>query len=623
VTLVKARPQQVFVLGPVAKPGTYEIQPGWRISEALAAAGGLTVRPALTETVLSRPNGKVSPVNLGSILNNSNSAENLPLQPGDRLLVTERTLRVNVTGQVKSAGQFSVPLGSSAVDALAFAGGALPDAALSKATIRRTNGLVEPVNLFKAVTLGDKTADAELREGDVLSIPKAEGRVAVQGSVARPGFVDIEDGRTLTVAQAVAQAGNYTDKAALTKAAVQRAGGEIIPVNLYDVLVKRDATDNILLQPGDVLTIPEADATVTVLGAVNKPGIFPIPDGQSLSVAEAVAQAGNYSEKAALTRATVRHDDGSVAPIDLYQIIVRGQQQKDVRLQPGDVVVIPESKGITVMGSVARPGSYYMDEGAQPRLAQALANAGDLETNLRPQDVRINITRTLPNGEQRLLSVDPTALFNHSDPAQNAILQDGDLVTVAPIAVRTVLIGGEVEKPGAYELKEGESVPQLIARAGGAKDTAALQQVRVTQGDHTDTVDVLDAVRNGQTLDYPLQPGASVVVPENKARVLVLQAVNKPGAYPIPEDEVFTLGDALSAAGGPQPKASRAIIARKLPNGQVEQHEVSFDPQKSKGGLTTDIPLQSGDVVYVPDAKVKTPLSSLLLSAAAAFSYLF
>src|SRR5690606_18974827 len=110
------------------------------------------------------------------------------------------------------------------------------------------------------------------------------------------------------------------------------------------------------------------------------------------------------------------------------------------------------------------PGSYYLQEGAQPRLSTALAQAGDLEANLNPEDVRIGITRTLPNGNQRLLSVDAVSFFNRSDPAQNAMLEDGDLVTISPIAKRTVLIAGEVEKPGAYELQEGESVPQLIAR---------------------------------------------------------------------------------------------------------------------------------------------------------------
>ena len=616
VTLVTARPQQVFVLGPVGKPGTYDIQPGWRISEVLAAAGDLTVRPALTQAVLSRPNGKDTPVNLGSILNNSNSAANLMLQPGDRLLITERTLRVNVNGQVKKSGEFSVPLGSSAVDALSFAEGALPDAALSKATIRRTSGVVETVNLFKAATLGDKSADVELREGDVLSIPKSDARVSVRGSVLKPGDLPIEDGRTLTVAQAVAQAGNYTDNAALTRATLQRADGTIISINLYDMLVKGDASGNIPLKLGDVLSIPEANEAVTVLGAVVRPGIFPIPDGQTLSVAEAVAQAGSYSEKAALTKATVRRDENGkavVLPVDLYSVIVRGQQQNDLTLQSGDVVVVPESKGITVLGSVIRAGSFYLDEGAEPRLAKALANAGDLEGDLRPEEVRIQITRSLAGGKQTVLSVDPVKLFNHSDPAQNALLQDGDLITVSPIEKRTVLISGEVEKPGAYELKEGESVPQLIARAGGAKKDAALKEVSVTQGDQTETLDTLNAVRRGEQLDYPLQSGAIVVVPENKSKVMVMQAVRNPGSYAIPENEVFTLGDAFDAAGGTLPLAKKAIIARQNANGQVETKEVSFKPGDNKEGLFANIPLQAGDLVFVPDGKQSSSILNSVL----------
>ena len=571
------------------------------------------MRPALTEAVLSRPGGQSVPVDLGSILNNSNSAANLSLQPGDRLLITERTLRVNVTGDVKKAGEFRVPVGSSAADALAFAQGALPDAALSEASVRRADGTVQPVNLFKVVKLGDASADLKLREGDVLTIPHSDARVLVQGSVVRPGDVRIEDGRTLSAGRAVALAGGYTDNAALSKATVRHADGTSTVVNLYDVLVQQRADADVRLHAGDVLDIPEASDRVTVLGAVNKPGIYIIPDGQVLSVAKAVALAGSYNEKAALTRVTVRHDDDSVEPVDLYQVLVRGQQQNDVRLRSGDIVIVPELQGITVLGSVTRPGSYYLEEGAQPRLSIALATAGDLEPNLQPEDARISITRAAEDGAQETIEVDAAALLRRNDQTKNVLLQDGDLITVSSAEKRTVVVSGEVEKPGAYELQDGESLPQLIARAGGAKEDAALRQVRVVQNGQAQTVDVRDAVRDGAKLDFPLQAGANVVVPENKAKVLVLQAVNKPGAYAIPEGEVFTLGDALDAAGGTQPRAKQAVIARQLPGGEVERKQVWFDPKKNEDRLATNIPLQSGDVIYVPDGKVdKTFMEKIL-----------
>ncbi len=130
-------------------------------------------------------------------------------------------------------------------------------------------------------------------------------------------------------------------------------------------------------------------------------------------------------------------------------------------------------------------------------------------------------------------------------------MQDGDLINVSVVKSPTVLVSGEVKNPGAFELKEGDSLPQLITRAGGPTLEAALTRVIVERNGEKIIKDVLPSLNNGVGMDFPLLEGDFVVVQKNTARVLVIPAVIKPGYYPIPENGTLTVGGSDSG-GWPQ-----------------------------------------------------------------------
>jgi protein involved in polysaccharide export with SLBB domain len=536
VTLRQARPRQVFVLGAVSKAGTYELRPGWRVSEALTLAGGLTAKPELTAVTLSRANRKAVSLNLLAILNNSNSAENRILQPGDTLRFSERTMQISVTGSVQRGGPYEVPIGSRVLSALALAGGASANAALSKTVIRRIDGSNIAIDLHKATVLGDKTQDVALRPGDVIDIPESIARVTVLGAVVKPGFVDIRDGDIVRVAESVALAGGAGSRAALTRAVVQRA-------------------------------------------------------------------------------------DGSTTATDLYKILVQGDQTGNIPLAPGDVVVIPESRGITVLGAVLKPGTFNVEEGSQPRVSDLLALAGGL--SIPPETARITIARSAvasardsnaavtstssiaTTSASTTSSVDAVSLLELRDLNQNERVQDGDLITVSAQKSQTVFVSGEVKTPGAFEIKEGDGLSELIARAGGATPLAALKKVSVVERDGTvQVVDIVAATRDGaQKLNFPLKEGDYVVVPKNEALVLVMPAVQQPGYYPVPEDKPLTVGEAIALAGGPKDRAKLKEVAvlRQTPTG-VQRRVLSLD-KTYNGQLGVNTTLLAGDVVYVPEGR--------------------
>lgn len=526
ITLDKPRPRPIYIVGPVRNPGILDVKNNWRITEALTAAGGLSVDATLAAVTITRSNRRLIDVPLLPLIKDPTDSRNIGVRSGDTVRFYERKVAVTVTGAVANPGPQFLPYGNGVAQAVSFAGGPTPLAALSRATIRRANGTIVPVNLYKAIVLNDTNSNMALSEGDVIVIPEAKDRISV-------------------------------------------------------------------------------------LGAVVKPGYYPMDDGRNMTVGDAVALAGGAKPNAALTRATLRRANGVETPVDLYRVLVQGVDAENIPLRADDTISIPESRGITVIGEVASPGSYPLEEGKRPRVSDALATAGGLK--IKPELTRISVARTGANGRLIAFKVDPVGLLEFSDLSQNMALQDGDIVSVAALKRTTVFVNGEVKSPGAYDLSEGDGVVELISRAGGATPDAALSQVSVTHRDGSSTViNTTSAILEGtKRVGAPLQDGDNVVVLRSERRVLVTGAVAKPGTYAIPENRPLTIGDALSLAGGAQNNAKKITVMR--PNGTSATSQTLRLDRAENGVLAVTQLVQSGDVIYVPEGKrSQTALQSIL-----------
>lgn len=514
VSLVGQRVRRAFVTGAVIKSGPVEIKQGFRVSEIISLAGGLTAAPERVEGILSRVGSKPIVLDLPTILRNSSSSKNVLLRSGDVLRLTERVYRINIAGQVSRPGLVDVPIGSNVVQALSIAGGATSKAALSRVTVKRANGKEYPLDLYRTVVLG-------------------------QGA------------------------------------------------------------DNFRLASGDMILVPEAMERVTVLGAAMKPGYYDIQDGNKLTVSEALSLAGGATPRAALSRARLRHADGKEAPLDLYKISVLGLQDENVTLTAGDAIVIPESKGVSVLGAVTRPGMVYLEESKAPRVADIIGQAGGLA--ISPELASISISRQTGTKKPLTLSIDPVALFQRNSWSQNSLVQDGDVIVVSSTRMQTIFVSGQVRTPGAFELKERDGLTALLARAGGATPTGSLRRVTITRRDgRVQMVDALDAVKTGTSISVELQEGDYVVVPENLNRVLVMAAVRTPGMYTIPEDRPLTVGEALAMAGGPADRAKlkEVAILHKTPEG-VQRRVLSLNNARDVQ-VNSSVTLRDGDILYVP-----------------------
>lgn len=267
VSLKVARMQRVYVLGAVSKPGPYDMKPGWRVTEAVAAAGGLATGIEPTDckaTILRSATGARQSVEFSSAVTGAMDA-NLSIESGDVLTVeSEETMPVYVVGKVKTPGLYKLRKSNPGVmEALTLAGGTLDDAALSRVTITHVSGDSEPVNLVPAVLDGKQDANAKLQSGDLVTVPETTSRVAVLGYVRTPGYYPLKDGHKLMLADALSLAGGPENRRGGISSIVvirPRDGKqEKLSFNLKKFLKSGDMTQNPEILAGDVVYIPETN----------------------------------------------------------------------------------------------------------------------------------------------------------------------------------------------------------------------------------------------------------------------------------------------------------------------------------------------------------------------------
>ena len=264
LNLLRQRTDEVNALGAVGRPGRVTLGEGWKLLDLLAACGGVTtVRPDwLSATLVRSRDGSTSPVNLEALLKKGDAGQNLPLSPGDTLLVSEQdpaTLSVRVLGEVGKPGVVPIPTDGSLTTLLASIGGPSPKAALTRARILRGATTI-PLDLSALARPGGVLPEIKLLAGDTLLIPPARDRFAVFGAVGRPGVMDLADGDKLTLIDALSAVGGPTPGADLKKVHLIRAGAtslaEVVDIDVDALMKSKSATMlRIPLFPGDVLYV--------------------------------------------------------------------------------------------------------------------------------------------------------------------------------------------------------------------------------------------------------------------------------------------------------------------------------------------------------------------------------
>lgn len=352
----------LLVLLPVATPATAQ--------EEYLIGGGDTLQinvwknAELSQNVVVRPDGQITlplirdvkaqgltAMQLGQVL--AEKFSSFVNAPNVTVTVSgPSNFRVYTQGAIAN-GVFSLAGPITARQLLARAGGGTADADLTHAYILRGEVRI-PVDLsINWRAQAPPGINPLLAPGDILAIPVREvtlRRVLVVGEVAQPRPLPYAEGMTLLDAYLGAGGGTATADLKSARITRQQEGGGMvdIPVDIDELLSGGALEKNIVIAPGDIVTIPakptkEPDARVLVVGEVRTPKIIPFRPG--LTLLDAFVEAGSGTDYADLDAVKVVRVAWSGKKeeqvVDLARILKRADVSLNILLRPGDIVMVP------------------------------------------------------------------------------------------------------------------------------------------------------------------------------------------------------------------------------------------------------------------------------------------
>ena len=303
---------------------------------------------------------------------------------------------------------------------------------------------------------------------------------------------------------------------------------------------------------------------VNVMGEVEMPGTYRL--SSFATVFHALYQAGGVTDIGTLRNIRVLRSGREVASEDIYKYLFHGDSKDDIRLEEGDIVLVPSyDLLVEVTGCVKRPMRYEMEAG-EP-LSQLLAYAGGFTGDAYGREVRV--VRTMGR-EHELFNVDSVGYGTFA-------LMDGDSVAVGRVLDRyanRIEVQGAVYRPGMYELGEGtHTVRELIGRAEGLREDAFRGRALLFRERDDLTPEIvavdLEGVLSGRLTDISLRRndvlvGSSVHDLEDRGGFTIGGEVARPGVYPYAAHT--TVEDLIVQAGGLLDGAStvKVEVSRRL-----------------------------------------------------------
>ena len=303
---------------------------------------------------------------------------------------------------------------------------------------------------------------------------------------------------------------------------------------------------------------------INIMGEVVQPGTYAL--SAFSTVFHALYRAGGVNDIGSLRNVQLVRNGKKIAAVDVYDFIMQGKIKDDIRLQEGDVIIVPAYDMLVKMsGNVKRPMRFEMKK--DETLTALIKYAGGFNADAYSKSVRM----VRQNGmEYEVKTVDE---MDYSV----CQLRDGDVVTVGAILNRftnKVEIKGAVYRPDIYALDgKVNTVRALIEKAQGLMDDAftnraVLQRQRDDLTSEIVSVDV-KALMNGTIPDIPLRKNDILYIPsihdlQDLGSVTIYGEVTKPDEYPYADN--MTLEDLIIQAGGLKEAAStvRVDVSRRI-----------------------------------------------------------
>ena len=362
-----------------------------------------------------------------------------------------------------------------------------------------------------------------------------------------------------------------------------------------------DPTSDIRLTLGSIRTIQ-----INVMGEVVQPGTYSL--SSFATVFHALYRAGGVSDIGSLRNVQLVRNGKNIATIDVYQFIMKGHIQDDIRLQEGDVVIVPAYDVLVkIDGKVKRPMRFEMKK--DENLSTLISYAGGFDAEAYTRSLRV----VRQNGQE--YEVNTVKDLDYSVYK----MRNGDVVTAEAILNRftnKLEIRGAVYRPGIYQLNgKLNTVRELVNEAQGLTGDAFLNRAVLYRQREDLTTEVIPvdikAIMDGTSQNIILAKNDILYIPsihdlEDRGDVVIHGEVAKPDSYPYADN--MTLEDLIIQAGGLREAASvvRVDVSRRIrnPHSTVDNDTIgrTYTFSLKEGFVVDGTPgfvLQPYDEVYV------------------------
>ena len=482
----------------IATPQNYRLGPGDAVFIDIYGASQKTVQSTVSPdgTVTIEGFGPVqvsgmtvsqANAHLRSTLGSRYSSSQIRLTVGQT-----RTIMVNVMGEVKAPGTYTLSAFASVFHALYMAGGVNDLGTLRNIKVYRNSQLISTVDIYDYILNGKLTGNVRLAENDVIVVGPYDCLVNITGKVKRPMFYEMR--RNESVGTLLKYAGGFTGDA-YTKSVrlVRKTGREFSVYNVDEFdMSSFHLADEDSVSVDSIL--PRFANMVEVKGAVFRPGMYQV-GGNITTVRELLESCEGVTEEA-FTAHAVMHRMKEDRTLQVIAVDIDGIMKgtvPDLALKPNDVLFIPtkqemmEEQTITIHGEVQYPGVYKYAE--NETLEDFVLQAGGLKQTA--STVKVDVARRVSN--PKAFQTDSIIARTYSFALKDGFVIDGEpgftLMPFDEVYVRkspgfyqqqNVIVEGEVMFSGTYTLeRKNQRLSDLIKAAGGVNDRAYTKGARL------------------------------------------------------------------------------------------------------------------------------------------------
>ncbi|HIF6031085.1 SLBB domain-containing protein [Vibrio parahaemolyticus] len=506
ISLGELRTMQVFVMGDAYKPGAYTVSALTTISQAIYYSGGFGESGALRDIQLKRDGKIIRKLDMYDLLLKGDASNDVRLLPDDVVLIGSVNDTVSIEGEINRPAIYEVKAGETYQQLIQMAGGFTANAYVEQLEIKRyaSHGARE------ALTLDfNKTQDrqSKVKNGDSIKILKKSEEltsyVQIEGDVRHPGYVEWRNGvRVADLFKSVDSAFNSTadvNYAVVVREINPQRDIEVFQLSLANAILSPGSQDNLQLQSRD---------RILVFNRFNNEDLDTLATQEAVSKAKTLEQAQEQAEleqqkeqEVMSSSVAVSHSENGMLnnqnateQAKPAKIIFRGkeiteegfeklkQNTRRTLLAPVLLQLQQQSRlGLApqiaeVFGEVKHPGRYPIT----PRMTVStlIEAAGGLTYNAFTINAELARTAINSADERAYIDVERIDLRKaiQGSVSDDAIIVGRDRLNILEkpnVKLQsTVTLQGEVRFPGTYTVRQGETLSELLERAGGLTEFA-------------------------------------------------------------------------------------------------------------------------------------------------------